>query len=307
MSSTSLGFSLPAPDSISVLDYDVSINGTSLRPDKSAAAGIAWTPQSTVDATFEIDLDTRNVLRECAISGSVDAEEDSLAAVINWKSTRTGLHGASDLKVLNDGVNNVTVKLDGSQLGGDLVLRIAVVLLKNPDQFPNAVAPTRLGSRLWEQTIKVQLEGDGSQFPVSAFDFKSTGFEPGNAMWKLDVSGDLDSHVSSAIRLKLNTGHPRIADYLANPEARENSEFGEFLRTNAIAQLLIYALNQDVTQLKLDAEESGTLAETLIQLHDTYFPSTSVEATKENFIYDPSIVYSTVQASVFKARKKKTK
>ena len=306
MAITSLGFNVPAENSISIEDFDVTINGFSLlndSPDRSAS----WTLQSQVQASFEIRLDLQEVLRQASLPTGVDTPAATIGAVLNWKSSRTGLHGASTPQVLVDGLNEVATSLAGSLLGGDLTLRVGVILLDNPSPETSPLAPSKTGSRLWENTVRVQLEGDGSQFPTSAFDFEKANYLPSNAMWKIDIYPALDSHISSAVRLKLNNGHPRVLEYLKDPSNKDQDEFQKFLRADTIVQLLTFALNSDLPQLELDGETEGTLAEALLQIHSTYFPSISIYSTRETYLSDPSFISSTVQASIFDDARRKGK
>lgn len=141
-------------------------------------------------------------------------------------------------------------------------------------------------------------------FPVSAFNFKELNFEPQTAMWRIAISDELHTHVSSAVRLKLNTDHPRIKQFLEKPEASENIEFAKFLRAETTTQLLITAMNSDLKQLLLDADYEGTLAEALIQIYESYFPTKSIFSTREDFLSDPGLIFTTVQSVEFLPRKK---
>lgn len=308
MAITSLGFNTPAEHSISIEDFDVTVDNVSILGEKSDSP-TNWTVHSTVRASFELRLNLEEALQQSSLPTGKSSPAAVLGAVINWKSSRTGLHGASFPKQLTDGLNEISISLEGSQLGGDLTLRISVILLDNPSPEDFALAPTKMGSKLWENTIRVQLEGDGSQFPTSAFDFAKTNssYLPATAMWKIDIDPALESHVSSAVRLKLNTGHPRVEEYLKDPSGRDQAEFQKFLRADTIVQLLVFALNSDLPQLELDAQNEGTFAEALLQIYGTYFPGISIYSTRETYLTDPSYVSSTVQASIFDETRRKGK
>ena len=118
-------------------------------------------------------------------------------------------------------------------------------------------------------------------------------------MWKVDISPELAAHASSAVRLKLNSGHPRVKEYLADPSSDENIELNLFMKADAITQMLTFALNSDLEQLRLDAEEEGTFAEALLQVYETHFPNISIDSVKDIFLYDPSFVAATIQGNVF--------
>lgn len=298
MATTSLGYNVPTEESITVLTYDVSVDGVSILTDDSAASSATWSDQSTVSSYFEIEVDLEETLTQL-YPLSPNRSSAVLGAVINWKSSRTGLHGASSPVPVVDGINTVSLSLDGSILGGDLNLRASIILLESPQASFDDLGPTMIGSRLWESSIRVRLEGAGSQFPTSAFDFEKVGFDPIHAMWKIDIDSALESHISSAVRLKLNSGHPRVAEYLADPNGKAQREFQQFLRADTVVQMLVFALNADLAQLEEDSAEEGTLAETLKQLHDVYFPNVSIHSTRELYLTDPSFVTATVQASIF--------
>lgn len=304
MTSTSFGFNVPASGDIQITDHDVLINGDSIL--NSSTPSSSWAINTTVTTNFEIDLDLPEVLRSCSLPDGAGGTSADLGAVINWKSTRTGLHGATEPQILVDGLNQISAEVDGSVLGGDLRLRISVILINNPSPDLTVLAPTRFGSRLWEQAVHVQLDGAGSQFPVSAFNFKEIGLRPYSALWHVEISGQLDSHVSSAVRLKLNSGHQRVEKYLQDPASEENAEFGTFMRADTISQLIIFALNSNAEQLRLEAEEKGTFAEALLEIHGMHFPTMSLESTRELFMSDPGFISSTIQGNVF-SQKSRTK
>ena len=304
MATTSLGYNVPAEETISLLSYDVSVDGVSILVDDAQTSSATWTDQSIVTVDFELEVDLSEVLRQTFPGSSISVSDPVLGTVINWKSSRTGLHGASAPVILEDGSNSAHLSLDGSILGGDLNLRASVILLETPQVASGAPVPTMVGSRIWENSIRVHLEGAGSQFPTSAFDFEKAGFLPTQAMWKVDIDSSLDSHVSSAVRLKLNSGHPRVAEYLLDPNGKAQAEFQQFLRADTVVQMLTFALNADLAQLEEDSAEEGTLAETLKQLHDVYFPNVTMHSTRELYVADPSFVTATVQATIFNPKRR---
>lgn len=301
MSSTSLGFRVPPEDAIRLIDYSVLLDGQPLGGSEDQTTSISWSPQSTVALSFELDVDLEAVLLKTGFKVEVDPPK--LGAAINWKSTRTGLHGAVGFTELTDGINSIEASLGGSELGGVLQLKLAVILLDSSPANIDPLAPSKPGSRLWEASLKVQLEGDGSQFPTSAFDFKEVGYDHPDAMWRLNISDAIENHISSTVRLNLNTGHPRVAEYVTEPSSEKNEEFHRFLRMDITKQLLIFALQSDTEQLRINADEDGTLASTLLEIHNTYFPTSSIESTKDIFLYDPGIVSSAVQSVIFRKKK----
>ncbi|WP_156802462.1 hypothetical protein [Corynebacterium lubricantis] len=301
MASTSLGYLVPSGNAISLDDYDLVIDGKSVvHSDENAQ--ITWTDRSDLQVSFILTLDLNDVLSQCGFNPINSANLGQLAATVNWKSTGSGLHGASPLQSLSDGENVLSFTLDSTKLGGELIIKPSIVLENNPDPDLYPLAPRRTGSRLWSSSISVRLEGTGSQFPTTALDFAKNYIEPPDALWQVRIPGDLSGHFSSSVRLYLNTGHPRITDYLKDPSAKDQLELHNFVRADVIIQLLTFAFNSDLEQLKLDAEEPGTLAEALLEIHSTYFPQTTIESNKDNFLTDPGFLSSAVIAKTFSRR-----
>ena len=107
MSSTSIGFNVPSSDSVALFDFDVLIDGHSLRAE-NASTQAAWSPSSSVDIRAEVDIDLSAALSSASLTGDNGEPVGILGLVIAWKSTRTNLHGASSPVEVVDGLNRVT-------------------------------------------------------------------------------------------------------------------------------------------------------------------------------------------------------
>ncbi|MGV0385703.1 hypothetical protein ACUY3N_09245 [Corynebacterium tuberculostearicum] len=302
MSSTSIGFNVPSSDSVALFDFDVLIDGHSLRAE-NASTQAAWSPSSSVDIRAEVDIDLSAALSSASLTGDNGEPVGILGLVIAWKSTRTNLHGASSPVEVVDGLNRVTTTLEGSVLGGDLQISVDIVLLSNLDPQSTPLGAHKLGSRLWSSSYSVALEGSGSQFPVSFLDFKKFHGLPDKAMWQIEVQGDLDSHASSGIRLKLNSSHPRIQEYLSDVNSTRNEDLAFQLRVASVIQMLSFAYLQDIPQLQQYAiDDETTLAAVLQTTHDTYFPNISLEENSEKYKESPGWLESEIQSAMYKKK-----
>ena len=157
MSSTSIGFNVPSGDSVALFDFDVLIDGHSLRAE-NASTQAAWSPSSSVDIRAEVDIDLNAALSSASLTDNNGEPVGILGLVISWKSTRTNLHGASSPVEVVDGLNRVTTTLAGSVLGGDLQISVDIVLLSNLDPQRTPLGAHKLGSRLWSSSYSVALE-----------------------------------------------------------------------------------------------------------------------------------------------------
>ena len=302
MSSTSIGFNVPSSDSVALFDFDVLIDGHSLRAE-NASTQAAWSPSSSVDIRAEVDIDLNAALSSASLTDNNGEPVGILGLVISWKSTRTNLHGASSPVEVVGGLNRVTTTLAGSVLGGDLQISVDIVLLSNLDPQRTPLGAHKLGSRLWSSSYSVALEGSGSQFPVSFLDFKKFHGLPDKAMWQIEVQGDLDAHASSAIRLKLNSSHPRIQEYLSDANSTSNEDLSFQLRVASVVQMLSFAYLQDIPQLQQYAiNDETTLAAVLQTTHDTYFPNISLEENSEKYKESPGWLEAEIQSAMYKKK-----
>jgi len=302
MSSTSIGFNVPSSDSVALFDFDVLIDGHSLRAE-NASTQAAWSPSSSVDIRAEVDIDLNAALSSASLTDNNGEPVGILGLVISWKSTRTNLHGASSPVEVVDGLNRVTTTLAGSVLGGDLQISVDIVLLSNLDPQRTPLGAHKLGSRLWSSSYSVALEGSGSQFPVSFLDFKKFYGLPDKAMWQIEVQGDLDAHASSGIRLKLNSSHPRIQEYLSDANSTSNEDVSFQLRVASVVQMLSFAYLQDIPQLQQYAiDDETTLAAVLQTTHDTYFPNIFLEENSEKYKESPGWLEAEIQSAMYKKK-----
>lgn len=295
MSAISLGFLVPSSKSIEVRDLEVLVDGKAIEDQK-----FTWTNDSIISISIELEANLAEILES---SGFSKEDTEVLGLTCKWRSTRTGLHGASQVIGLINGANILDFTIPANETGGTLSISPTVILRK-PAVLPHdSMAPSRIGSRLWSTSYSIHLEGGGSQFPISAYDFNEVGLEPRDVMWKIEISNELEYHISSAIRIHLNTGHPRVTKYLKDSLAAENLEFGLFLKYEIILQLLIFAFQQDPLYIRESGNEDSTLAQALLEVHGTYFPNQSFEETRQQFTEDPSRVFATIQARIFREEK----
>lgn len=299
MSGVSLGFKTPTQEVASVTDYDVIIDGISLTKTTNQDE-VTWNDSVQVGVAVELSVDLDRLIAETGFNSTESAE---FGATIHWKSTGSGLHGASKPVPVSTGTNELSLSLDGSLLGEELILRPSIILLSASDARASTLTPSRKGSRLWSSDIRVRLEGTGSQFPTSKLDFKENGIKPTNALWLLKISSDLEAHFSSAVRLYLNTGSARTRAYLESPNSKAQQEFGCFLEADLVTQLLTFALNCDFEQIEESSTQEGSLAEALLQIYRTYFPTIDFVDCQSLIKSDPSLLSATVIGNTFESFK----
>lgn len=195
-----------------------------------------------------------------------------LNGLVRWRSSRTGLQGASESLPLVQGTNNLLLDLDSSELGGRLSLRVVVTSGKAIDG-KNPLAPHRTGVILWEEFRSVVLEGEEERFPVELHDFKGEGLKGPGAAWVLHWdSTDPERSASAAVRLWLNTRHPALEKLIG---AELDPVVLSVLKHDVTRQLIERALD---TEELADSEWSpGSLGAALIERVKAVFPGMSLD------------------------------
>ncbi|MGV0387970.1 hypothetical protein [Corynebacterium sanguinis] len=306
MGRTSLGFKIPKAETVALVGYDILVDNRSL-VNGDDNDEVAWNDRSNVTVIAELKTVLKELSLETGFDPTAGADQPEFGGVLNWKATGTGLHGASPITPIRDGSTEIELNLDGTKLGGELILTPNVVLSALPDEGTYPLSPSRLGARLWETIIRVQLEGRGSQFPTSAVDFAAQGIEPVEALWLVRISGNLESHFSQAVRLLLNVGAPRTAQYYSSPTDSSQTEFSCFLEADVVTQLLTFAFNADSHELSDIASEAGTFAEALLEIYQSYFPQLLFQDAAGQFKHNPSFLYSTILGKTFARAQRKGK
>lgn len=153
--------------------------------------------------------------------------------------------------------------IPAGEVANEISISAAVVLgMQNEEWGP--LVPHRIGSRLVseEERWTVTLEGKGSAFPVSAFEFQGTGY-PERALWYVSIQADrLSEPFGSAVRLYVNSGHPRSGSLLA--EVTTGDDLPEMLRYDLLGCMLESVVTVPESDLQEDFEE-GSLGYVLDQ------------------------------------------
>ncbi|MBC9819735.1 hypothetical protein [Terrabacter sp. MAHUQ-38] len=232
-----------------------------------------WDDETGIEVGAAFTIDLERCLQETGLS-----ENSKLSLHLLWHATGSRLRGASEPHTIVHGNNHASLRFTGPELGGTLTVR-CVVTLARAGQESHELAPSRPGSILWSRDLSVRLEGQGSRFPVSHVGFSSSGIASGlNGAWCLVFENDdlVDSGVGS-VRLYLNTEHPSVERYLAEPQS--GADFGPFIRNDVNRQLVLRALHQE--ELDIDEEyPRESLGELLSLAVRRNFPGRSLDEVR---------------------------
>jgi hypothetical protein len=235
-----------------------------------------WDYATPVALRRRISVDVAGVLADCQLQSSAE-----LTVTVVWRSTSTGLRGACDPRPLNAGAATVeiAINLDGSLLGGVLVLHTHLIL-GNPGRTRAPLAPKRHGAILWTDKATVLLEGEAARFPVVLVDFERFPLATPGAAWYLDVRrGALDHSTLGALCLYINSTHSDVVKATQvtsdDPAARA---IVSALRYDITRALVNVALDEEEFVRAPDAYADGTLGATFRRLLHLIAPDQTVES-----------------------------
>lgn len=201
-------FRTAAPESVSVGEPKLHIQGEVFGPGDPVSL---WDYMTEVQITSEIRVDEEALLASTGLNSL-----ESLAATLQVDCVRTGFRRVRRKLLRPGSPATVSVEVPAHTVAFELEVRGGLTLAEELPGNADAIAYRR-GSRLfWEQKrTRFELEGQGGGFPVEAFDFEAAGL-PATAAWKLSFSADdLERPFMAAVRLLVNTSHPRSADILS--------------------------------------------------------------------------------------------
>lgn len=295
----SYGYPLPSPESATLTDYVFTIGTIPVLGDNFQDQ--PWDYESPVSCTFTIDADLARILRESSLvregMESVDAEP-RLGIALTWFSTKTKLRGRSPLKRLKNGVNELSLEIEGSLLGGSLVITTVIALLDDVVITPPRLAPKAQGTILWtSDDIFLPLEGSGSRLAMAPVNFTKSGIKPRDALWLVQLSESLEVPVSSGVRVLVNIANPITKKMLDNPSTPEADVWQKEMETELITLMINHGIRNfdSDSDAAEDGFDEGSLGQTISALMNSLFPKESLEDLAD----DPERVSATIRASVF--------
>ncbi|WP_147453975.1 hypothetical protein [Tessaracoccus antarcticus] len=245
------------PGSVSVGEPRLHVQGEVFGPGDPVSL---WDYMAEVRITSEIRVDEAALLASTGLN-----RLESLAATLQVDCVHTGFRRV-ERKILRPGSpTTVGVEVPAHTVAFELEVRGGLTLAEELPTNADAIAYRR-GSRVfWEQKrTRFELEGQGGGFPVEAFDFQAAGL-PATAAWKLNFSADdLEKPFMAAVRLLVNTSHPRSAEILSGDSGLIQS----VVFHDVLEELLVTVADGDLaTQSNF---EEGTVGGVLNDLTHTY-------------------------------------
>jgi hypothetical protein len=211
----------------------------SLDPDGTpialAATVVAWDYQTDLHLSREVRVDTVALRRQAGLSADA-----TLACVCEWTASNSLLSGVLDhVEILSPAAHSLHGRIAGTDLGGSLTLRTAVIVATDTTD-PRPFVASRAGEVLLDDVVTTRLDGDDAMFPVSVCDFPGAGIDP-HARWYLQTPVDPYTPAMGGLRLYLNAADRELVNAAVRAAA-----------PSATQQRLIDEMRRDVTRQLVD-------------------------------------------------------
>lgn len=189
---------------------------------------------------------------------------------------------------------DLEVDLDGQSLGSTVMLLTSLVLAEPATSVVEGPVASRRGSILWQDSKRVRLYGETSQFPVMEVDFGDFGLHPGSP-WFVQIGSDLELPAMGSILLLLNERFPLVTEAAKemSVDRPELAAVRSVLFADVGRVLVEFALSQEDLAQEWPEESLGAVLATVVE---SRFPQSLDELRKlrEN---DPSQWAATVEAT----------
>lgn len=296
----SYGYPIPNPDAVTVLDYGFAIGEIAVV--ESTSQGPAWDYETPISCTVRLEADVRRLLAESGLATESDPAgyvPPRLACSLVWFSTKTKQRGSSTRSDLVDGVNELSLTVPGTLIGGTLTVTVVIALVEAAKFPDDRLAPKTLGSILWtSDEFVLPLEGEGSRFTMTPVNFSRAGIQPKDAMWLVRISDSLDLPVTSSVRVLVNTSNKLTVSMLENPNAPDGEMWQKSLESEVMTLMVLHGV-AILAEAPADQDfDDGSLGESINALTESLFPGESYA----DLIAEAPRIASAVKAAVFNGK-----
>lgn len=174
-------------------------------------------------------------------------------------------------------------RLSGSGLSKRIVLRSEIILASDQGAS-GALAPSRSGSRLWEDSCVGDLEGTLGRFPLEVLDFGEVFPDMQTALWYLDWDPNhLDNAFLGSVRLCLNCAQVSFMDRFR----QEDPIVLSLVLSGIIFQMTVAALGNDEFCDRHSEFEDHTVGSVISSWLESAYPGELAKTIAEDLEVDP--------------------
>ncbi|MDY0810999.1 hypothetical protein [Kitasatospora purpeofusca] len=269
------------------------------------AALPAWDYQTDLTLARVVHLDLAGIREDCGLPDDAPLR----LCVRYWPSTSRLRYAAFESRLPIHSRQNVTVvemTARGTDLGGYLTIETIVELAADVDTGIPFV-PHRAGSILWNDQVRVHLEGAAGLLPTVPVSFSEAGLPHGAAWYVSMDGGDWQQAAMGSLLVLLNTDNLAIQKALEAEKDETTALLWDTLGIDIVTDLVGRALDdeafdedQDVAEVEGDLTMAG-LVRALVRTylaHPTETPALAIKRLRDERRGDPSKFRAQVQTGV---------
>lgn len=263
-----LPYLLPNPERIEVVRW-ILVKGDTPEPLPKRLPD--WDPAASIQIQIEISVDAQGIASDCSLHP--DAE---LRLSGGWESSGTGLRRREkhvDLDLRHSRRSHILdMTIPGTLLDGSVSIH-AELSLSSFSERAARISPWMAGSRLWQESQKIALRGEGARFPVDVVDFESSfTWLPPHAGWYLDWDrSSFDRPVLNSIRLHINSRHERVKRAVSQ-SLEDDEPIRETISFDVAKSMITAALESEEFVENLGAYDEDTVGISIQRHLSALFP-----------------------------------
>jgi len=232
--------------------------------------GFTAATEIVIKARFKVE----NRLR---LQEFLKVEEASLALVVSANCPATRYRINAEEQLGDAKIQVVPVTIPNGLTSQQLILTAKLVVKKPPVQL-SPLGASKVGSVLWDNTIRLQLEGSGSTFPTQEHEFRP---DEGGALasWRFDFSGANLRGRASRVRLLINQQNKKfLKGILDNPNHGTNLETIRMFKYAVACSLMDYCSSnhEEFKRAQYSFSDKGSLGFHLINFLKTHIRNGNV-------------------------------
>lgn len=243
-----------------------------------------WQKDQNINIQVELHFDEED---KESIFSVIRPDRDASIYVIyhsasSSHSSGTSISGLCSKSKLDSGINTYTLtgQIPGVNIAGNL--EISIIISIDSIHLPTlkvlkkeqVMMAKEIGSKLFEKTVLVNLEGKVSYFPTEDFDFAKEGF-PSNALYFLNRRNcSLDADFVTKYTLFFNNQHPEY--YKINSSSENMNDFLQLIKLDIYKEIINDALDNKAfsysIKLTNDSQSVNDVYTRLVKnISDNYF------------------------------------
>src|SRR5574344_328712 len=246
-----------------------------------------WKKNADIEGYVDLfDINTKEI-------GTCITSNDTLTFYVICESLLssggTGIHSVIGQKnyIPTDDEISIPFFICVEQEAGDIELTIYAALNKSVPSRDVSLSATQKGSVLYENSIRMHLEGNQALFPVKAIDFSKENKIAPNALYYLRKKySTLDSNFTASYLLNFNTKHPLFKTINDDTISEKDTQYIIKMIMYDVYRTIIYdALSdnglQEINTTLLENNQEHFKLETVYtrivsELISVYFPNSNL-------------------------------